>query len=392
MAYLLKKPTSGDKLNILGKTAQFDVCGLPRLFTRKARKLQRFKFIYPAVAKGGCVRLFKVLQTNFCEGNCFYCANRKDRDFTRISFSPEELARLFMRYYQRRLVDGLFLSSAIHNSPIRSQEEMFKTLYLVRKKYGYKGYIHYKVLPGSEESLLEKCAHLADRLSINLEAPTAHHLLRLSPTKNFSTQLLSGLERISLLNREHSLKAGITTQLVVGAAGESDREIAHLSHFLYKNYHLRRVYYSGFVPIKDTPLESVSACHPLREFRLYQADFLLRGYGFGPEELPFQENGNLPQDKDPKLAWALSHPEKFPLEINRADFWELLRVPGIGRTSAQRIIEKQVEGKITRLEQLEATGCVVKRARNFVTLNGKFYPFREEDNSNPYQLFLWEEI
>jgi len=392
MAYLLKKPTSEEKLQILGKTAQFDVCGIPGLFARKSKKLQRFKFIYPAVGKGGCVRLFKVLQTNCCEGNCFYCANRKDRNFVRISFSPDELARLFIQYHRRGLVDGLFLSSAIHGSAIRSQEETFKTLYLVRKKYGYKGYIHYKVLPGSEDSLIEKCASLADRLSINLEAPSPHHLSKLSPTKDFSEQLLAGVEKIFALNRKNPLKAGITTQLVVGAAGESDKEIVTFSHFLYRNYNLWRVYYSGFVPIKDTPLENTPACHPLREVRLYQADFLIRKYGFSPEELPFQKNGNLPREKDPKLAWALSHPEKFPLEINKADYWELLRVPGIGRISARKIIMKRREGKITSLEELKATGCVVKRARNFITLNGKFFPSSENGKDLDQQLFLLEEI
>jgi putative DNA modification/repair radical SAM protein len=393
MPYLIKKPAPRDKLKILGTTAQFDVCGLPSLFTGKNRKLQRFKFIYPAVGKGGmCVRLFKVLQTNFCEGNCYYCANRKDRNFTRISFSPDELARLFIRYHQSGRVDGLFLSSAIYGSVNRSQEEMFKTLWLVRKKYGYRGYIHYKVLPGSEEALIERCAQLADRLSINLEAPSSAHLSRLSPTKDFTRQLFAGLEKISRINEKNPLRAGITTQLVVGAAGESDREIINLSHLLYKKYNLWRVYYSGFTPIKDTPLEDISPCPPLREFRLYQADFLLRGYGFTPQELPFQEEGNLPRDKDPKLAWALSHPEKFPLEINKASYLELLRVPGIGRISAKRIVKRRAQGKITSIDELKATGCVVKRVRNFVTINGKFYPSPQEKEHINYQLFLWEEI
>ena len=393
MPYLIKKPTPWDKLKILGTTAQFDVCGLPSLFTGKNRKLQRFKFIYPAVGKRGrCVRLFKVLQTNFCEGNCYYCANRRDRNFTRISFSPDELARLFIRYHQSGRVDGLFLSSAIYGSVNHSQEEMFKTLWLVRKKYGYRGYIHYKVLPGSEEALIERCAQLADRLSINLEAPSSTYLSRLSPSKNFTGQLLAGLERISCINEKNPLRAGITTQLVVGAAGETDREIINLSHLLYKKYNLWRVYYSGFAPIKDTPLEDIPPCPPLREFRLYQADFLLRGYGFTPQELPFQEKGDLPRDKDPKLAWALSHPEKFPLEINKASYSELLRVPGIGRISAKRIIKRRVQGKITSIDELKATGCVVRRARNFVTVNGKFYPSTQEKEHINYQLFLWEEI
>lgn len=393
MAYLLKKPGTWEKLKVLGSTARFDVCGMPSLVKYKDKKFQRFKFIYPAVGKGGCVRLFKVLQTNFCEGNCYYCANRKDRDFTRISFSPQELARLFISYYRKGLVDGLFLSSAIYSSPNRSQEETFKTIWLLRKKYGYRGYIHYKVLPGSDEALIERCARFVDRLSINLEAPSPVYLEKLSPSKNFSTQLISGLKKISQINKEKPLTAGITTQLVVGAAGESDKEIIDLSYSLYRKYNLWRVYYSGFMPIEDTPLENTPPCPPLREFRLYQADFLLRGYGFKPEELPFERNGNLPQDKDPKLAWAMTHREKFPVEINKADYWELLRVPGIGKISAKRIVKMRRESKIVNLKELKATGCVVKRARNFITINGKFYPSDKEDNaSSSFELFLWEEI
>jgi len=394
MAYLLKKPTSEDKLKVLGSSAQFDVCGIPSLFSRKNKRLQRFKFIYPAIGKGRYVRLFKVLQTNSCEGNCFYCSNRKDRNFPRISFSPDELAHLFIQYYKRGFVDGLFLSSAIYESPTYSQEKTFKTLYLLRKKYGYKGYIHYKILPGSEDSIIEKCATLADRISINLEAPSSDYLSKLSPTKNFSTQLIGGLEKISLINKEKPLKAGITTQLVVGAAGESDKEIIKFSHFLYKKYDLWRVYYSGFFPIKQTPLENNPPCHPLRELRLYQTDFLIRKYGFTPEEIPFEKDGNLPQEKDPKLAWALSHNENFPMEINKADFWQLIRIPGIGRISAKRIIKKRKEEKIKNLEELKATGCIIKRARNFITINGKFYPSTRKDKDiiSSYQLFLWEEI
>lgn len=393
MFSLVKKPTSSDKLRILGATAEFDLCGMPTLFTKKSKKLQRFKFIYPAVGRGGSfVRLFKVLQTNCCEGNCYYCANRKDRNFPRISFSPDELARLFIKYYQAGKVDGFFLSSAIYSSAEQSQETMYKTLWLVRKKYGYKGYIHCKVLPGSDETLIESCSRLADRISINLEAPSSSYLSRLSPTKDFTAHLLAGLEKISRVNEKNPLKAGITTQLVVGAAGESDQQIINLSYLLYKKYNLWRIYYSGFTPIKNTPLENVQPCPPLREFRLYQADFLLRRYGFTPEELPFQEQGNLPQDKDPKLAWALSHPEKFPMEINKADYWELLRIPGIGRISAKKIIKKRIQGKITSIDELKATGCVLRRARNFLTINGKFYPSKQERENLNQQLFLEERI
>jgi len=182
------------------------------------------------------------------------------------------------------------------------------------------------------------------------------------------------LERIARVNREKLLKGGITTQLVVGAAKETDREILSLSDKLYRNYKLWRVYYSAFMPILGTPLEGLSPCLPLREYRLYQADFLLKGYGFTSEELPFEEDGSLPQEHDPKLAWALKHPEMFPLEINKADFTELLKVPGIGRISARRIVNARNLEKFTRLEQLKKTGAVIGRTRNFLILDGKFYP------------------
>jgi len=410
MTYTIKKLNSTGKLKILGQTAKFDVCGFPSIFVRK--KFQRFKFIYPAVGKNGkCVRLFKVLQTNVCEGNCFYCANRRDRNFKRISFSPQELSHLFIQYYKRGWVDGLFLSSAIYKSANFSEEEMFKTVLYLRKKYGYRGYIHYKVLPGTDEGLIKRIAPLVDRLSINLEAVSDKYLSLLSPTKDFSGQLLSGLKKISQVNREKPLKAGITTQLVVGAAGEKDKEILNLSYQLYKSYKLQRVYYSSFMPVIDTPLENFSPCLPLREYRLYQAGFLLRGYGFTPDELVFNKEGDLPQRFDPKLAWAMSHPDNFPVEINKADFWQLLRVPGIGKISARRIVKNRKDNKFTKIGQLKLTGAVVSRARDFVTLEGKFYPSLKKpafeqsrktgdqsqiNNSAPekinQQLFLWEEI
>ena len=410
MVYTTKKLNSNDKLKILGETAKFDVCGFPSIFAQK--KFQRFKFIYPAVGKNGkCVRLFKVLQTNACEGNCFYCANRRDRNFRRISFSPQELSHLFIQYYKKGWVDGLFLSSAIYKSANFSEEEMFKTVLYLRKKYGYRGYIHYKILPGTDDELIKRVAPLVDRLSINLEATSDEYLSLLSPTKDFSHQLLSGLKKISDINKEKPLKAGITTQLVVGAAGEKDKEILNLSYQLYKSYKLWRVYYSAFMPIIDTPMEDLSPCLPLREYRLYQASFLLRGYGFTPEELFFDKYGNLPQKFDPKLAWAISHPDNLPVEINKADFWQLLRVPGIGKISAKRIVRTRKDNKFTKIEQLKSTGAVVSRARNFITLEGKFYPSLKKpvfgklrrisdqshlDNSAPerinQQLFLWEEI
>jgi len=383
------------KLENLGRLSQFDVTGLSRLFSLRPY-LKNAPFIYPAVGfKGSCVNLFKVLQTNLCRHNCFYCANRWQRNCLRLSFSPEELARLFLHFYKKRYVQGLFLSSAIYPDPNKAQEKMYITLSIIRKQ-GFGGYIHTVILPGVDDNLIKKVARLSDRVSLNLEAPNQIYLSKLSPDKNFKRQLLNGLEKLSLLNKERPFKAGITTQLVVGAVDESDRDILSLSDNLYKRLQLSRVYYSGFIPIKDTPLETKPQCPPLREARLYQADFLLRHYGFKLEELVFDDKGNLIREVDPKLAWAKRHPENFPLEINSASKEQLLRVPGIGRISVERIINLRRDKKFSSLDELRKIGVVVNKARNFITLKGKFYPTLKKKEplslKKEKQLFLWEEL
>jgi len=381
------------KANLLGELAGFDVTGFPlAIFPKK--HIARSSLIYPAVGeKGECVNLFKVLQTNLCENNCFYCVNRKDRDCPRVEFAPQELASLFLEYYKKGWVTGLFLSSAVNVSPNVSQEKMLRTLKILRQHHNYRGYIHCKILPGVDTALIEATGHLANRLSINLEAPNQKCLSVLSPDKNFHGELLQGLRKIASFNESHPLKAGVTTQLVVGAADDQDREILSLSQKLYRDYNLRRVYYSAFTPVEDTPLENFNPCPPLREFRLYQADFLLRKYDFTAQELIFDRKGNLYLDKDPKLAWALSNMDRFPVEIKKAPFEELLRVPGIGRISARRIVQLRETTKLKELEQLKKLGVVTKRAQRFVTLEGKFYPAKEEPKPQiDKQLFLWEEI
>ncbi|MCM8782820.1 MAG: helix-hairpin-helix domain-containing protein, partial [Candidatus Omnitrophica bacterium] len=319
---------------------------------------------------------------------------RQVRKCLRLSFSPYELARLFLHFYKKKWVEGLFLSSAIYPEPNKAQENMYITLNIIRKE-GFKGYIHTVILPGVDDYLIKKIVQLSDRVSLNLEAPEEEYIRKLTPDKNFKHQLLKGLEKLSSLNRERPLKAGITTQLVIGAADETDREILSLADKLYNRLFLDRVYYSGFTPVKDTPLEEKPACPPLREARLYQADFLLRGYGFKLEELVFDKEGNLYKELDPKLAWAKKHPEVFPVEINTAEKEKLLRVPGIGRVSCERIIKLRKEKRFSGLEELRKLGVVTDKARNFITLNGRFYPaFKKESLSlsKEKQLFLWEEL
>lgn len=360
------------KLEILGRQASFDSCGCPRIFETKWQD----EFIYRAVGDGGrCVNLFKVLQTNACKNNCLYCANRRDRDFLRLSFGPGELAGLFFQYYQKRKAQGLFLSSAIDRDANFSQEKMLETLKILRQNYLYKGYVHFKIMPAADKALIYEAAKLSNRISLNLEAPTEFYLRQISPEKDFRKILISTLENMVEINKAAPLDSGMTTQLMVGL-GETDREMLGFSEGLYKRYGLARIYYSGFFPVKNTPLESFPACSRRREYRLYQADFLLRRYGFKKEEMVFNQRGNLLEEVDPKLAWAQNHPEKFPVEINKAGLEQLIRIPGIGRISAEKILNFRRIKKITDLTTLKKIVPSLRRIQKFITLDGKFFPLR----------------
>lgn len=353
-----------EKLFLLGQAAQGERSGPSLPFSKK-----RPPFISLAAGKKGKpFRLFKVLFTNACEGNCFYCANRQARDFPRVTFQPVELAFLFMAYYRQNLVDGLFLSSAVSSRPDVEAEKMLATVWLLRKHYHYKGYIHYKVLPGVSLSLITEAAKLAQRLSLNLEAPGEEYLSRLSPTKSYTRVLFPTLEKVLTVEQKIRLPGGVTTQFVVGTAGENDAQLLSLAADLYRCYRLRRVYYSAFVPVPGTPFEAKPPCPPRRELRLYQADALLRDYGFQPTELPFNKEGFLPLDADPKLVWARQNPSFFPVRINKASWEELIRVPGIGRVSAQKIITRRREGKITSWEHLKGLRISLTRVRDFAVL------------------------
>ncbi|MCM8798051.1 MAG: radical SAM protein, partial [Candidatus Omnitrophica bacterium] len=276
------------KLKILGREATFDSSGLPKRFETKWKD----EFIYQAVGEGGfCVNLFKVLQTNACKNNCLYCINRRDRDFRRFSFTPQELAKIFFTYYQRKKVQGLFLSSAIEKDVNLTQEKMLETLRILRKNYDYRGYIHFKILPGVDKRLIFEAVKWSDRISLNLEAPGEIYLKQISPEKDLQKIIIPTLEEMLEVNRLYPLKAGITTQLMAGVSKETDKEIIFFAEGIYKRYGIKRIYYSGFIPIEDTPLENHPECPRLREYRLYQADFLLRKYGFKKEDIVFNERG-----------------------------------------------------------------------------------------------------
>ena len=371
------------KIDLLGMAAQYDICrGCGTRSNRVKDDLGRW--IYPAVRPDGVrVNLLKILQTNVCENDCFYCAQRSGHDIRRSRLAPDELARAFEQLRSRGRVEGLFLSSGLCGGADRSMERMLATVEILRARYEFGGYIHLKILPGADDGCIEAAIKMADRVSVNLEAPNARRLARISGSKDFRREIQVPLQRAHQWRRRLGRRVSITTQFVVGAAEESDRELLSTASGLYKGLSLSRVYYSAFQPVSGTPLEGHPATPVWREHRLYQADFLLRQYGFAYEELVFDQTGFLPREADPKLTWALAHPEFFPVDLNAAGAQALLRVPGIGPVSARRIMERRRQGTLHELKHAVAGSANRKRAAPFVLLDGK----RPE-----YQLALWDSV
>ncbi|HTN44622.1 MAG TPA: putative DNA modification/repair radical SAM protein [Nitrospiria bacterium] len=342
------------------------------------------------VGGGKTVRLLKVLQTNICEFDCFYCEHRAGRDVPRTYVSPEELARTFMMLHRKRFVDGLFLSSGITRKVDTMQERMIQTAEILRTRHQFKGYIHLKILPGASQAAVEQTFRIASRVSLNLEAPTPQHLSRLSARKNFLDDMLTRMVWVKRLKQQYPdrIPAGQITQFVVGAAGETDLDLLAATGRLYGEIGLRRAYFSAFSPVPDTPLDHLSPAPLQRQHRLYQADWLLRFYGFSVPELIFDDRGHLPTAVDPKTAWALGHPEFFPLEVLRSDYEKLLRVPGIGPISAKRIAELRRSAVLTDPRQLTRLGVVMKRAAPYLLLHGR--PLTPASSRiKPVQLDLW---
>ena len=330
--------------------------------------------VYNAVLPGGAhIPLLKTLLTSACEMDCAYCPFRQGRDFRRATFTPDELADLFLRLHRAGTVEGLFLSSGIAGGGPRTADRLIATAEILRRKHHFRGYIHLKIMPGAERAQVEAAMQLADRVSINLEAPTADHLAALAPHKEFATQLWERLRWVEEIRRRDPGRRwpSSTTQFVVGAVGESDRELLTAVERLHREAGIARAYFSSFRPIPDTPLEHQPPPPPAREQRLYQSSFLLRDYGFAAEELPFDAAGNLPLDSDPKLAWARSHLAESPVELNTAARPELLRVPGIGPASADKIIRERRRGRLRYLSDLRQLGIAARRAAPFILLDGR---------------------
>lgn len=334
-------------------------------------------------ADGRCITLLKVLMTNRCVYDCKYCVNRRSNDTRRAMFSPEELAELTIQLYRRNYIEGLFLSSGVLRSPDYTTELMIRALSILRNEYCFNGYIHAKAIPGASPELVERLGMLADRLSVNIELPSEASLRALAPNKTKDAVLRPmrfiaerGQEnRRELVKYRHAPRfapAGQSTQMIVGATKESDRHILTLTQSLYDTYHLKRVFYSAYVPVvENTLLPSLDTKPPLlREHRLYQADWLLRFYGFRADELLDESQPDFDPLLDPKCCWALRHPDFFPVEVNRADYEALLRVPGIGVVSAKRLLVARRAGAL-RAEDLKKLGVVMKRAQYFLTCSGQ---------------------
>ncbi len=355
-------------------------CGLPsNAAERKATAQQNALGITHAqLPGGGTIPLLKTLLTSACERNCAYCPFRAGRNYRRVTFSPDEMAKAFADMRRAGVAEGLFLSSGIIGGGVRAQDKLLDTVDILRRKHHFNGYIHLKIMPGAERDQVYRAMQLADRLSVNLEGPTPARLALLAPKKQFVEELLTPLRWIEEIRRERPSREGwkgrwpsSTTQFVVGAVGESDLELLNVTHYLTRQAGLRRAYFSAFRPIDDTPLSDHPAENPWRQHRLYQASYLFRDYGFDLEEMPFDDDGRLPLDTDPKRAWAEANLRETPVEVNRAEREELLRVPGIGPKGAEAILAARRRARLRSVGDLRQIGVRTKDIEPFVLLDGQ---------------------
>lgn len=393
-----KGMTISEKLEILSDAAKYDVACTSSGVDRNNNNRGMGNSIAAGIchsfsADGRCISLLKILFTNECIFDCKYCINRSSNDVKRASFTPDEVCNLTMEFYKRNYIEGLFLSSGILYTPNYTMELLYQTLYQLRNIHHFMGYIHVKAIPGADSSLIEKTGYLADRMSINLELPTANSLMLLAPHKNRNTILkpmrqiqqthaINKNELIIYKNTPKFVPAGQSTQMIIGATPESDYQIMSVAQSLYDKFALKRVFYSAFVQVnEDKNLPALPGGPPLlREHRLYQADWLLRFYGFKASELLSEEKPNFNVLLDPKCDWALRHLDIYPVEVNRADYYTLLRVPGIGNKSAGRIVKARKIAPLS-FDDLKKMGVVLKRSLYFITCNGKMlYPTKIDED------------
>ena len=394
----MNKPVD-EKLRILSAAAKYDVSCSSSGSRRKNINGGLGNAAFSGIchswsADGRCISLLKILMTNHCMYDCKYCVNRRSNDIERAVLTPEEIVKLTVNFYRRNYIEGLFLSSGIIKSPDYTMEQMITVAKKLRLEEKFNGYIHMKVIPGASKELIHEMGLYVDRVSVNIELAENNALKLLAPDKksiDISTSMgliqknqIQNIEEKKLFKSTPSfIPAGQTTQIIVGASGESDYTILNKSENLYKNFQLKRVYYSAYVPVnKSGILANTDAVPMIREHRLYQADWLLRFYNFKAEEILSEQNPFFDPLLDPKANWAIQNWHLFPMEINKASYKELLRIPGIGVNSAQRIIMCRKYGVI-KYEHLQKLGVVIKRAKYFITANGEFLGFKKE---NPEQI------
>lgn len=377
-----------EKLKILTDAAKYDVACTSSGVNKKAvsggiGNASAAGICHSFSADGRCISLLKVLMTNVCSFDCQYCVNRRSNETRRAAFEPRELAELTINFYRRNYIEGLFLSSGVIRNPDYTCEQMIETLQILRKEFRFSGYIHVKAIPGADNTLITRLGLLADRMSVNIELPSQNSLQLLAPDKT-KHSIFTPMKFIQnhiqensrdLVKYQHAPKfvpAGQSTQMIIGATPETDFQILNLAEGLYKKYQLKRVFFSAYIPVAENHLLPALDTKPTlwREHRLYQADWLLRFYGFSAAELLDQQHQSFNPYLDPKCNWALNHPDFFPIDINRAPYRDLLRVPGIGVISAQRIVTARRTSTL-RSDHLKKLGVVLKRAQYFITCSGE---------------------
>ncbi len=377
MVGVVTKPGVEQKLEILSADAQYDLacaCGSTKDEHRK--RSSRGRWVYPVtMPNGGQRSLFRTLISNVCSSDCKYCPLRVQRDVRRCSLSAAETASVFWDYFTRGEVFGLFLSSSLCGSADATMERLNATARILRSKYRYRGYIHLKVIPGASAAAIEEALSLSTAVSLNIETPGEKNLAKLSNTKHYITDIIEPIKLISRLTSKGARYEGVkqTTQFIVGAAGESDNEIVKYTAGLYERLKMHRVYFSAYqrgLGDEKLPGEQKAVQNPeeifTREHRLYQVDFLFRKYGFTEQDFFFDANGNLSMESDPKEVWAGRHPEAFPMNVNRASKLELLKVPGLGPITVERILNQRREGRINRIEELGRANARLRKAEKYV--------------------------
>lgn len=378
-----------EKLSILADAAKYDVScsssGSHRSNTKGVGNTNGMGICHSYTQDGRCVSLLKILLTNHCIFDCAYCVSRKSNDVKRAGFKVQEVVDLTINFYRRNYIEGLFLSSGIFTGPDATMERLVRVAKKLRKEENFNGYIHLKSIPGASDELMHEAGLYADRLSVNIEMPTREGLKLLAPEKN-RKDFLKPMQKVQndiaenrslkkqKRSRQHFAPAGQSTQMIVGATGETDAQVMHTANYLYKNYGMKRVYYSGYVPVLSDPrLPDLDTDVPmLRENRLYQTDWLLRFYGFSVDEILNKNHPNLESDIDPKLSWALRNMHKFPVDVNKADKTMLARIPGIGMKSVYKILSAR---RFRRLDwdNLKAIGIALNRAQYFMTCHSRSY-------------------